>query len=74
VKGIKGPCPWTNIMPTGGVSPTEKNLRDWFSAGVTCVGMGSQLISKDKLANRDFEGLTQLTKEVLEIIEKVRTQ
>ena len=72
IKGIKGPCPWTNIMPTGGVSPTEENLKGWFSAGVTCVGMGSQLISKDKLANKDFEGLTKLTKEALEIIEKVR--
>lgn len=74
VKGIKGPCPWTNIMPTGGVSPTEENLSAWFNAGVTCVGMGSQLISRDKLANRDFAGLTKLTKEALAIIEKVRTQ
>lgn len=73
VKGIKGPCPWTNIMPTGGVSPTEENLKGWFDAGVTCVGMGSQLISKDKLANKDFEGLTNLTKSALEIIEKVRS-
>lgn len=72
VKGIKGPCPWTNIMPTGGVSPTEENLKGWFGAGVTCVGMGSQLISKEKLANQDFEGLTNLTKEALGIIEKVR--
>ena len=42
VKAIKGPCPWTNIMPTGGVSPDEDNLRSWFEAGVTCVGMGSK--------------------------------
>ncbi|MGB5241972.1 MAG: bifunctional 4-hydroxy-2-oxoglutarate aldolase/2-dehydro-3-deoxy-phosphogluconate aldolase, partial [Lutimonas sp.] len=47
VKGIKGPQPWTSIMPTGGVSPDEANLKGWFDAGVTCVGMGSQLISKD---------------------------
>jgi 2-dehydro-3-deoxyphosphogluconate aldolase / (4S)-4-hydroxy-2-oxoglutarate aldolase len=72
VKGIKGPCPWTNIMPTGGVSPTEENLSEWFNAGVTCVGIGSQLISNDKLVNRDFTGLTKLTKEALEIIEKIR--
>lgn len=72
IKGIKGPCPWTNIMPTGGVAPTEENLKGWFNAGVTCVGMGSQLISKEKLVNQDFEGLTNLTKEALEIIKKVR--
>ena len=72
VKGIKGPCPWTNIMPTGGVAPTEENLKGWFGAGVTCVGMGSQLISKEKLANQDFDGITKLTKEALAIIERVR--
>lgn len=73
VKGIKGPCPWTSVMPTGGVSPTEDNLRAWFEAGVTCVGMGSQLISKDILANKDFDGLTKKVREALDIIKKVRS-
>ena len=41
-------------MPTGGVSTDEANLKGWFDAGVTCVGMGSQLISKDILANKDL--------------------
>ncbi|MCB0476271.1 MAG: bifunctional 4-hydroxy-2-oxoglutarate aldolase/2-dehydro-3-deoxy-phosphogluconate aldolase [Flavobacteriaceae bacterium] len=72
VKGIKGPQPWTSVMPTGGVSPTEENLKAWFDAGVTCVGMGSQLISKEILANKDFEGLTKKVKEALAIIKKVR--
>ena len=54
VKGIKGPQPWTSIMPTGGVSPNRENLSGWFNAGVTCVGMGSQLISKDIIANEDY--------------------
>lgn len=72
VKGIKGPQPWTSIMPTGGVNPSEENLMGWFEAGVTCVGMGSQLISKAILANRDFAGLEQKVKESLAIIKKVR--
>jgi len=72
VKGIKGPQPWTSIMPTGGVSPTEDNLKAWFDAGVTCVGMGSQLISKGILANKDFEGLKNKVKEALQIIKKVQ--
>lgn len=72
VKAIKGPCPWTNIMPTGGVSPTEENLKGWFGAGVTCVGMGSQLISKEVLTNKDFTGLTQAVKDALAIIESLR--
>lgn len=72
VKGIKGPQPWTSIMPTGGVSPTEENLKGWFDAGVTCVGMGSQLISKEVLANKDFKKLEKDVKSALEIIESIK--
>ena len=46
VKAVRGPQPWTSIMPTGGVAPTKENLEGWFKAGVTCVGMGSKLIAK----------------------------
>jgi len=72
VKGVKGPQPWTSIMPTGGVSPNKENLSGWFDAGVTCVGMGSQLISKEIIANKDYDRLTQDVKNVLEIIKEVR--
>jgi len=73
VKAIKGPCPWTNIMPTGGVSPDEENLRGWFDAGVTCVGMGSNLITKKFLQEKDYKGLQQLVAQTLETIKKVRS-
>ena len=72
VKGVKGPQPWTSIMPTGGVSPDEENLKGWFDAGVTCVGMGSKLISKDILANKDFDTLQQTVKETLELIQRLK--
>ena len=72
IKGIKGPQPWTSIMPTGGVSPTEENLKGWFDAGVTCVGMGSQLISKDIISNKAYSELEVKVKEALDIIKKVR--
>jgi 2-dehydro-3-deoxyphosphogluconate aldolase/(4S)-4-hydroxy-2-oxoglutarate aldolase len=71
VKAIKGPQPWTEIMPTGGVSPTEENLKGWFGAGVTCVGMGSQLIGKDVLATKDWSGLTKKTKDTLALIKSI---
>lgn len=73
VKGVKGPQPWTSIMPTGGVSPTEENLKAWFDAGVTCVGMGSQLISKDILKNREFDKLKNNVKEALDLIKRLRS-
>lgn len=72
VKAIKGPQPWTSVMPTGGVSTDESNLRGWFSAGVTCVGMGSQLISKEVLANKDFVGLENKVREALALIKRIR--
>lgn len=72
VKAIKGPCPWTNIMPTGGVSPDEDNLRSWFDAGVTCVGMGSKLITKKFLAEKDFEGLQSLVTTTLNTISSIK--
>jgi len=59
-------------MPTGGVSTEESNLKGWFDAGVTCVGMGSQLISKEILANKDFVGLEKKVRETLELIKKLR--
>ncbi|GAA4818139.1 bifunctional 4-hydroxy-2-oxoglutarate aldolase/2-dehydro-3-deoxy-phosphogluconate aldolase [Litoribaculum gwangyangense] len=71
VKGIKGPQPWTSIMPTGGVSPTEENLKGWFDAGVTCVGMGSQLISKEILVNKDYDKLKQDVANALNIIKNL---
>jgi 2-dehydro-3-deoxyphosphogluconate aldolase / (4S)-4-hydroxy-2-oxoglutarate aldolase len=72
VKAVKGPMPWTNIMPTGGVDTTEANLKGWFSAGVTCVGMGSNLFPKEILDKKDFASLTEKVKSLMETINKVK--
>ncbi|MFS4493428.1 bifunctional 4-hydroxy-2-oxoglutarate aldolase/2-dehydro-3-deoxy-phosphogluconate aldolase [Maribacter sp. 2308TA10-17] len=71
VKAIKGPQPWTSIMPTGGVSTEEANLKSWFDAGVTCVGLGSQLISKDILKSADFGLLENRVRETMHCIQKL---
>ena len=72
VKGVKGPQPWTSIMPTGGVSPEKENLKAWFDAGVTCVGMGSKLIKKDAQGYFDLEMIQSLIEDSLKIIQEVR--
>lgn len=72
VKAIKGPQPWTTIMPTGGVNLSEENLKEWFESGVHCVGMGSQLISKDIIAEKDYARLTQRVKDVYVTIKKFK--
>ncbi len=72
VEAVKGPFSWSSIMPTGGVDTSEENLSAWFKAGVTCVGMGSQLITKDMIANGDYQKLTDECKKALEIIKKYK--
>jgi 2-dehydro-3-deoxyphosphogluconate aldolase/(4S)-4-hydroxy-2-oxoglutarate aldolase len=67
IKNIKGPCPWTNIMPTGGVEPTEENLKAWFEAGAYCVGMGSKLMVKDSSGKYDLKAIEELTRKAIEI-------
>lgn len=71
VKAIKGPQPWTSIMPTGGVSPTQENLEGWFNAGVTCVGMGSKLIAKDANGHYNLEKITADVRSALAIIDSL---
>jgi len=72
VKGVLAPQPWTSIMPTGGVSPTEENLKSWFEAGVTCVGMGSKLMAKHADGSFDYNKIEQQTKQTLLLISSFR--
>lgn len=72
VKGVKGPLPWASIMPTGGVGPTEENLKTWFDAGVHCVGIGSKLFIKDAAGNYDLAGVTSTIKNALDLVKKLR--
>lgn len=72
VQAIKGPLPWSNIMPTGGVDPSEENLKAWFEAGVSVVGMGSKLITKRILEDGNYTLLKTKVQEVIRIIDMVR--
>jgi 2-dehydro-3-deoxyphosphogluconate aldolase/(4S)-4-hydroxy-2-oxoglutarate aldolase len=74
VKALRGPCPWTSIMPTGGVDVSEASLGAWFGAGVACVGVGSKLITKDLLARRDFDGIARAVGDALDLIRRVRVR
>ncbi len=72
IKAVRGPCPWASIMPTGGVSPTEENLKGWFAAGAVCVGMGSKLITRELLEGLNFKQLESSTRNTLELIGRLR--
>ena len=72
LKAYLGPCPWSNIMPSGGVSPTRENLTEWFEAGAFCVGMGSQLISGEIISNKDFKKLEETASFAMSIISELK--
>lgn len=72
VKNIKAPLPWSMIMATGAVEPTEENLTAWMKAGTTCVGMGSKLFPKDRIAAQDWNYITEKCRFALDIIRQAR--
>jgi 2-dehydro-3-deoxyphosphogluconate aldolase/(4S)-4-hydroxy-2-oxoglutarate aldolase len=72
VKAIKGPQPWTSIMPTGGVTTEPDNLKAWFDAGVSCVGLGSKLISKELIKNQEYDQISNTIKKTLALIQTLK--
>ena len=72
VKNIKGPMPWSKIMVTGGVEPTKESLSSWFKAGVTCVGIGSNLFPKEVIQSGSWGKISQLCRESLDIVKTVK--
>lgn len=72
VKSLMAPMPWSKIMVTGGVEPSEENLLSWFKAGVFCVGMGSKLFPADRIKSGDWAYITEKCREALEIISNAK--
>ena len=72
VSSIMPVVPGLQLMPTGGVEPTEANLSAWFKAGVICVGMGSQLFTKEVIETKNWAKLEQSVADALAIIVKIR--
>lgn len=73
VKAVMGPLPWSSIMPTGGVDPTEESLKEWFAAGVHCVGIGSKLFVKKEDGSYDLKAITQKVKNSLDIVKNIKS-
>ena len=72
VKAVKGPLPWASIMPTGGVSPTKENLKEWFAAGVHCVGIGSKLFLKKENGSFDNDAIRLKVSEAIQIVQNLK--
>jgi 2-dehydro-3-deoxyphosphogluconate aldolase/(4S)-4-hydroxy-2-oxoglutarate aldolase len=70
VKSVMGPMPWTRIMPTGGVEPTEESLRKWFGAGIVACGIGSNMITKKLLDAKDYQGIEENVRKTVQLAAK----
>lgn len=72
IKEVLGPCPWSRVMPTGGVDASAENIKTWIQAGACCVGMGSKLITKSAVSEGNYTGITENVKHVLAWIAAAR--
>lgn len=68
IKAVHGPQPWTNMVVTGGVEPEEANIKEWFEAGATAVGIGSKLVRRDWLAEGQYDKIAETISQILEWI------
>jgi len=74
LSGIKAIFPNLRFMPTGGVDTTRDNIEAWFEAGVSAVGMGSKLISKKLMEDKDYRTIETETKAVLSLIQSIKNK
>jgi len=65
VRNMRGPFPWANLMPTGGVDPTRESISEWIKAGAVALGIGSKLITKEMVKAADFKGIARLVEQCL---------
>jgi 2-dehydro-3-deoxyphosphogluconate aldolase/(4S)-4-hydroxy-2-oxoglutarate aldolase len=74
VKSVLGPMPWTSIMPTGGVDSSMESISSWINAGVAALGMGSNLITKEAIAAKDWAGIEKKVRETLALVREAKSK
>ncbi len=73
LRAVRGPCPWVQLMPTGGVRVDESEIRAWFEAGAACIGLSSELIRREWVEACDWVSIAGAVRRVLAWIEAVRS-
>lgn len=72
MSAIKALFPDLMFMPTGGVSLEKENIEGWFKAGVSAVGMGSKLVTKSLLQEKNYSKIQELTKQAIETVKEAK--
>jgi 2-dehydro-3-deoxyphosphogluconate aldolase/(4S)-4-hydroxy-2-oxoglutarate aldolase len=74
VRSVMAPMPWTRIMPTGGVEPTEDSLRKWFGAGIVACGVGSNLVTRELLRAKDYAGIEAKVRDAIALTQRIKRE
>jgi 2-dehydro-3-deoxyphosphogluconate aldolase/(4S)-4-hydroxy-2-oxoglutarate aldolase len=72
MSAIKALFPHLLFMPTGGVDLNKENISEWLKSGVCAVGMGSKLISKQLLEEKNYPKIEELTRQAIDILKSLR--
>ena len=72
MQAVKELFPNLLFMPTGGVDTTRENIEGWFKAGVCAVGMGSKLISKKLMEQKDYATIETSSRDVLALVQSIK--
>jgi 2-dehydro-3-deoxyphosphogluconate aldolase/(4S)-4-hydroxy-2-oxoglutarate aldolase len=72
VSDILAPCPWSRLMPTGGIAPDRESWTAWFTAGAACVGLGSQLFPADDVSAGRWDVITERARSALDLVAECR--
>jgi 2-dehydro-3-deoxyphosphogluconate aldolase/(4S)-4-hydroxy-2-oxoglutarate aldolase len=72
IKAVLAPSPWHRLMPTGGVDATETSVSEWIKAGAAAVGMGSKLITRQAVSDKDYDGIAKKASACIDWIKKAR--
>jgi 2-dehydro-3-deoxyphosphogluconate aldolase/(4S)-4-hydroxy-2-oxoglutarate aldolase len=72
IKAVLGPCPWSKLIPSGGVEITQENISDWIKSGASALNIGSNLIKKDLVKVNDYNGIKKLVEQCIKWINEAR--
>lgn len=74
VRALRGPMPWSSLMPTGGVELDQANIAEWVHAGAACIGMGSNLVRPEWVASGDYASVTRAVADAIGWIAAARAK
>lgn len=66
IKSLQGPLGHIPLIPTGGV--TKENAKQFLQAGAQAVGLSSELFPKQLVINQDWEGISQLAQNIIQVV------